>query len=82
MRRVLRHLLQGGGDDLLDLVQQDRRRPAGPRLVDQARPAACRVNRPRHRATMCAPTPNSAATALLSLPSAQARTIFARSASA
>ncbi len=36
MRRVPGQLLQGGGDDLLDLVQQDGRRPAGPLLVMQA----------------------------------------------
>src|SRR4029077_2851002 len=33
VRGVLRHLLQRGGDDLLHLVQQDRRRPARPRLI-------------------------------------------------
>jgi hypothetical protein len=39
-----------------------------------------RVNPPRHRATICSPTPNSAATALFSFPAAQASTILARSA--
>ena len=40
------------------------------------------MNRPRHRATLCSPVRSSAATALFSLPSAQASTILARSASA
>ena len=39
------------------------------------------MNRPRHRATLCSLVRSSAATALFSLPSAQASTIFARSAS-
>ena len=40
-----------------------------------------RVNPPRHRATVCSVVRSSAATCLLSLPSAQASTILARSAS-
>ena len=35
VRRVPGDLLQGGGDDLLNLVQQDRRRPARPLLIAQ-----------------------------------------------
>ena len=59
--------------------------------IDGGRPGRCssaspssrlRVNRPRHRATVCSVTRSSAATALLSLPSAQASTIRARSARA
>lgn len=41
----------------------------------------CRMNRPRHRATVCSVVRSSAATRLPSLPSAQASTILARSAS-
>ena len=80
MRRVPGQLLQGRRDDLLDLVQQDGRRPAGALLVVQAAQLAP-MNRPRHRATLCSLVRSSAATALFSLPSAQASTIFARSAS-
>ena len=35
VRGVGRHLLQRGGDDLFHLVQQDRQRPARPRLISQ-----------------------------------------------
>jgi hypothetical protein len=45
-------------------------------------PSRSLVNPPRHRATVCSVVRSSAATVLLSLPSAQASTIFARSASA
>ena len=82
MRGVPGQLLQGGDDDLLDLVQQDRRRPAGARLVVPARPAGPRTNRPRHRATVVLGDPQLARRpALLFAPSAQASTIRARSAS-
>lgn len=51
VRRIRRGLFQGGGDDVLDLVQQDRRRSARPRLVDQ--PIEASVHEPatplRHR---------------------------------
>jgi len=35
VRGTGRHFFQSGGDDLFDLVQQDRRRPARPRLIGQ-----------------------------------------------
>jgi hypothetical protein len=37
VRRVRRALLQGRNQHVLDLIQQDRRRPARPRLIHQAR---------------------------------------------
>jgi hypothetical protein len=43
-------------------------------------PSRPSTNRPRHRATLCSVVRSSAATDLFSLPSAQASTIFARSA--
>jgi hypothetical protein len=78
VRRVPGQLLQGPGDDLLDLVQQDGRRPAG--RFSSCSPPSRRTNRPRQRATLCPVVRSSAATALFSLPSAQASAIFARSA--
>ena len=52
-----------------------------PGRFSSCRPSSrCRTNRPRQRATLCSLVRSSAATALFSLPSAQASTIFARSA--
>ena len=80
MRVLARGGLQRRHDDVLDLVQQDRRRPARPRLIVPGRPGAAAMNRARHRSTVDSSTPRSAATCLFVPPSAQASTIFARSA--
>ena len=72
-------LLQGGDDDLLDLVQQiDGGWPG--RSSSCSPSSRSRTNRPRQRATLCSVVRRSAATCLLFAPSAQASTIRARSA--
>ena len=70
----------GWPDDLLDLVQQDRRRTAGPVLVRQARHTAL-DDRVRHFVIVGFETPSSAATPELKAPgSAHPRMILHRSA--
>jgi hypothetical protein len=79
VRAHARGALQHGHDYVLDLIQQDRRWPTRPRLIMQA------IQSPgdepgRYRSTVEPSTPRSSATCLFVSPSAQASTIFARSA--
>ena len=82
MGGIVRCLLQRGDDDLLDLVQQDRRRPARPGLVDQ--PVQPPLDEPapplRHR--LLADPQRSRPPECSTPPSAHASTILDRNANA
>ena len=82
MRGVRRGLLQRGDEHVLDLVEQDRRRPARPRLVDQPVQPPRRRTGPASGSPFPASPAVGAATSALDAPSAQASTILDRNASA
>jgi hypothetical protein len=80
-RGVRRGLLQRGDHNVLDLVEQDRGRTAGAGLIDQSlEPVGDEPAPPA--VTVPGVTRNRAATSALDRPSAQASTIFDRSANA